>query len=405
MSITYPIVDAGPRSFNVWKNNDNPGRVMQIVGGDQTAYPDRYWQLDKSTNRHNPKDESGWRSPSDWHVSLQQYSRAGGRLKWFPYPDDLSVMCDDSGPDWPELKLMPASPGHDPGLRQLAEVRALLKLKDMKLNLPQAFAEREQTVALVASSITRVAKMFKAMKHGNLNAFFGKPGGRTRALRPSQISDAWLELQYGWQPLLSDCYGAVSALSGENDREGPRRYRYHVIGKVREDYRSVDREYTRNNQLVAATEHTNTMHMCKVRLDYEPDVTAPFQNLVQAGITNPLELAWELLPYSFVVDWALPVGNWLSTFDAAIGWKFLGGSCTEVTRMRQVTEYRRGPSSLAILAAGTHLGHRFDLDRSVYTSSPIPRPPVPKNPASLLHLNNAMALLLSTFGRGHHVSQ
>jgi hypothetical protein len=39
----------------------------------------------------------------------------------------------------------------------------------------------------------------------------------------------------------------------------------------------------------------------------------------QFGITNPLLLAWELIPYSFVVDWLFPVGRFLSSLDALNG--------------------------------------------------------------------------------------
>jgi len=296
--------------------------------------------------------------------------------------------------------MTPSLPDFPSGLSSLAEVRALGKLKDMKLNLPQAFAEREQTVRLVSGNIVRVAKMFKAMKRGVINEFLGRPGRRGRPLKPSELSDAWLELQYGWLPLLSDAHGAVSVLSGENEREGPRRYRYHVIGKVREDRKKVD---VLERDFYTTRIESMTMHMCKVRLDYEPDTTAPFQTLTQAGITNPLELAWELLPYSFVVDWFLPVGNWLSTLDATVGWKFLAGCQTQVTRTRYRETYSKGIHPLSISASGEHTGQQFNLDRVLYSASPIPRPPAPKNPASLLHLNNAVSLLLSAFGRGHHV--
>jgi hypothetical protein len=32
-----------------------------------------------------------------------------------------------------------------------------------------------------------------------------------------------------------------------------------------------------------------------------------------------LALAWELIPYSFVVDWLFPVGDYLSSLDALVG--------------------------------------------------------------------------------------
>lgn len=49
--------------------------------------------------------------------------------------------------------------------------------------------------------------------------------------------------------------------------------------------------------------------------------------LASFGITNPLELAWELIPYSFVIDWAFNVGNVLSGLDALIGVQLASVQC------------------------------------------------------------------------------
>lgn len=46
---------------------------------------------------------------------------------------------------------------------------------------------------------------------------------------------------------------------------------------------------------------------------------ATLKSLAQCGISNPLLLGWELIPYSFVVDWLFPVGEYLSALDALNG--------------------------------------------------------------------------------------
>jgi len=43
------------------------------------------------------------------------------------------------------------------------------------------------------------------------------------------------------------------------------------------------------------------------------------KQLAQIGITNPINLAWELIPYSFVIDWLIPVGKFLESLDALVG--------------------------------------------------------------------------------------
>jgi hypothetical protein len=46
---------------------------------------------------------------------------------------------------------------------------------------------------------------------------------------------------------------------------------------------------------------------------------ASLKQLSQLGITNPALLVWELIPYSFVIDWLIPVGDFLSSLDALVG--------------------------------------------------------------------------------------
>jgi hypothetical protein len=59
----------------------------------------------------------------------------------------------------------------------------------------------------------------------------------------------------------------------------------------------------------------------------------------QLGLTNPASMAWAALPYSFVVDWLLPVGTMLGALSAPVGLKFQTGYTT--TRAWGDVEIRR----------------------------------------------------------------
>jgi hypothetical protein len=53
---------------------------------------------------------------------------------------------------------------------------------------------------------------------------------------------------------------------------------------------------------------------CNVRIDNPALATAQ-----AVGLTNPALVAWELVPYSFVIDWFLPIGNWLTAIAPLVG--------------------------------------------------------------------------------------
>lgn len=48
------------------------------------------------------------------------------------------------------------------------------------------------------------------------------------------------------------------------------------------------------------------------------------------GLINPAYWAWDLTPWSFVVDWWFPVGDFLNNFSASLGLTFEGSAFTQV---------------------------------------------------------------------------
>lgn len=270
---------------------------------------------------------------------------------------------------------------------------ALLKLKDQKVNLAQAFAERKMTANLLADSITRIAKSVQALRSGKW-----RRAGRYLKQNWKKAPSSWLEYQYGWTPLLQDIYGSCEALM-ELDRTA-------WIMTVKEVFSARSEEVIRHtsngNGSIHPFMYDSEQSLAKsrgafIRLDYIPSATF-FDALSRAGFTNPLQLQWELVPFSFVVDWGYAVGDWLSVMDATVGWEFYSGSLTtrgEVTskvtlRVPPPDPYgrRKFPNP-----EGTLFHRKRTLRRVPYGSSPLPSRPVYKDPTSMTHVANALALL------------
>lgn len=285
--------------------------------------------------------------------------------------------------------------------------KLLLKIKDQSVNLAQAFAERGQTTNLFASTARRLATAAFMLRKGNWveasrHLGYDLTRGQRRRLANNALlwskdqrkllANSWLELQYGWRPLIDDVFGSVEAIAKANIEGGlvlsksarvspdPRTYSRQNIKKVNPFIYGIT-EYVDGVRTVSAKTRTKVW--------FRSRSNTLVSTLADVGITNPAVLVWELLPYSFVVDWCLPVGNWLNTFDATAGHEFLAGYTA--------TEYQYRDT-----ITGRH-GYRVESSQS-YTRTALtgfPRAPIPsfKNPIGPEHVANAMALLQLAFLR------
>jgi hypothetical protein len=71
-----------------------------------------------------------------------------------------------------------------------------------------------------------------------------------------------------------------------------------------------------------------------------------FQSVRDYGLTDLSQAAWELMPYSFVADWFIPVGKWLEAISPKLGIITLAEGYT----VESTTEVKR---SVASHSAGT----------------------------------------------------
>lgn len=236
-------------------------------------------------------------------------------------------------------------PSHD----SEAEAKALKRLiarvtSDAEANIALTLAEGRQTIRMVEKTISRLTGSVKALKGGNIpKALDSLFSGRSTVFRrkggPSSTKDLaqnWLELQYGWKPLINDVHGALEALG-----------RYYSANAAVARSRSSAR--TRREIVTVVANHLSGSRPspgnlkrvltsdCRFTVDWRIH-DAALALLAQTGFTNPVNLAWELLPYSFVVDWFYPLGQFLQQLSAWDGLIFLRGSKTQFTR--QITTSR-----------------------------------------------------------------
>lgn len=283
-------------------------------------------------------------------------------------------------------------------LKLKARAKFLTALKMQSVNLAVAVGEGSRTVGLIAQNATKIAKAGLALRKGNFRgaaqALGGSPKGNSKFERGGRsVTQGWLELQYGWKPLLNDIYGAAQFLAQQNNWSP--RSRIQSSSK-----RMVVRNSVIESDLqTKRTKQTDTYEVKYVVYFQEPSGASPRTAL---GLSNPLAVAWELVPFSFVVDWFLPLGDYFSNVDSTIGATFVKGCVTEFWKgdCLQTTTGKKIINGDQIYSFETNMAlpHQgIYCQRTVINDFPSNSVPRFKNPFSAGHVANALALVVQVF--------
>jgi hypothetical protein len=285
---------------------------------------------------------------------------------------------------------------NDMATRTLAKARN--RLKASNVNLGMAWAERRQVSSQILGTARDLASAFSALKKGRWKKCCKKL--RIQQVKPvgRGLASQWLGYQYGWKPLLSDIHGSVLALEkAEKDN-----WMVTVKASSREKRTVYGREGADTYAAACIADHVQSRG-CFVRIDAVPGNSA-VATAASLGLTNPLQIAWELVPFSFVVDWFLPVGDYLNQFDSLLGWDIRGYSMSSFNK----TDWKWTGINTQVDSGGYtwHYERNFvakrqvmSLTRTASLTVPFPFFPVIKDPVSKGHVANALALLVQAFGR------
>lgn len=184
----------------------------------------------------------------------------------------------------------------------MAQSKLVSKVRDHDFHLGKFVAEGKETVNLVVDTIKTVAMVIHKLKRADLVGAARTLGIDHHSFRTHDVSGRWLELQYGWLPLIGDVYEAAKAFSTIADP--PRRSRV-MVKKHLED--EVDTSISPSNWSGKGVRSNN------YRIIYE--MKESLSTPRSLGLEDPVGIAWELIPYSFVVDWFIPIGTYLDNLN------------------------------------------------------------------------------------------
>lgn len=190
----------------------------------------------------------------------------------------------------------------------------LAKARFTSNSYAETLAESRRTSNMIGRRIGNLASLAKAIRARDrvrADKLAARMRGEQYVYKNTQgkpisrrFADGWLEYQFGWLPLLSEIYDLAEYYNARLHR-GMR----------------VSRSYSTNGGFSVSRGSTAIDRADRIRKNgasakavVRTRVTNPtLRTLSEMGLLNPLSLAWDLMPYSFVVDWVLPISSILKS--------------------------------------------------------------------------------------------
>lgn len=230
-----------------------------------------------------------------------------------------------------------------PGVEYAARTKFLGKLRDERIQLGETLAEIHKTAGLVkdlslatrdflvatAKAVRRpiptVIDVLRRAKHIRNKGQFRR-WAKNKAER--QIIDNWLKFQFGVMPIVYDIQAASGALDLLLADQKPARVK--VKAGSTEEWR-VNARFTGKayGYAVQPIKHTASCHISAV---YDMDISR-VRTSQQLGLGNPIALGYQLMPFSWLIDYVVNIGDWLESLVPVDGARFFEGSMSKIYRL------------------------------------------------------------------------
>lgn len=168
--------------------------------------------------------------------------------------------------------------------------------------------------------------------------------------------NAYLQYRYGLRPLAYELQGLAKALEDRKPRYTFTGYADYSSGRDEEPWDAY-----RNDYLVFTRQRSVSHEISAVaKLLVEPKSSSVMSTMFDPfGIDNYFQTGWELIPFSFVVDWFLNIGDIVASFEPVTDYNVLS-SCVTVRETKKWTHECKN------FALGRYAGSLRDTNNLTY---------------------------------------
>jgi hypothetical protein len=279
-------------------------------------------------------------SPADYYSMLAYTSDlfCSGEWRARPFFDCWERVNKNAGFFFPEghpgcLPDLPAFDDMD--LRDQAVTSAWSNIDLSEVDSLVAIAESGKTVISLISMAGRFIKVIRMMK--KLDA-----KGLLHELTPKELTDRYMELRYAIRPLLYDVRNFSHAIQKSMTKPRRQTFRGFAVHTDDGDHTQTDEYYYSGSYGSYGHDEVYETKWSR-RVDIRAGVLCELDVLNKPnvfGLTQPVEALWELVPFSFIIDWFFNVGRTLSAWSPEQGTKALASWYMAKTVEYQYAEHR-----------------------------------------------------------------
>lgn len=318
---------------------------------------------------------------SEEHGYTMQYNMRNDAITSYRYGSSGPILWG-----WTNLCGWSHNPPSDDSWTAEDETKLISKLKSRLEGTKDFHAgvflgEGRMALQMIGESARRIATAVKHARKGNLlqaeEALVHGRISRNQLSYRKGAANNWLELQYGWLPLLSDAHSGAEMLA-------------HVLNVPQQDVYRITRKKSWGKGTFNGGCAPRSMR--EFQLKSIKCIISEVNHASLSGLLDPLSVMWELTPWSFVVDWFIPIGNFLEArgIASAVTGKFV----TSWFRYLEIDGLKSAGGNLTIY--GNAYKRKFiRMSRTVSSSlaAPLPTFRPLKDVPSWGRAANAVALL------------
>lgn len=236
-------------------------------------------------------------------------------------------------------------------------------------------AEFHKTVSSLVTIFKHVMRIINNVRKLRIKELAGE-------ISPKEVAQRYMECRYALRPLMYDVKGTIDAVYGGRPitRQTFREFRSEIAHATESN---VVLLYSSGNfQIRGSTDATRSLEVRSGVLTQLEHL----QSLATWGVLEPFQSAWELVPFSFIIDWFWNVGKIIASWAPKIGFKALASWVVveDITTLTSTAETAEDLTSYSYIKTYSRTGQYSKVIRNKYR---LPHPDRPILPHFDLNIN------------------